>query len=554
VEAPGEQVAADILGDGRGGAFVVWNDPRAGTSELDVYLQRVNATGEIAWRADFPSGRPLCTAPGRQLLTRLSPDGAGGVIATWHDERGGSPDIFAQRVSPDGTLDPSWPIDGAAVCTAGGTQTDPVIAFDGSGGAYIAWEDFRNGFANGRIFAQHMIGDGSYDIRWPADGIQIANGTGLEFQPAILPDGSGGAFVIWVRYWRVGTNTDLIAARITPSGTIAPGWPDSGLVVCAAPGRQDSPSLVSDRKGGFYAVWRDYRTDPDSSDIYCQRVTALGGFPPGWGGDGIAVRTAPGDEQIPKAAPDGTGGVLIAWENRANGLENVFVQRVTADATVAPGWDPAGVATGTATAEGQSPALVGDGAGGAIVAWDEEHPSTLRDVYAQHISAGGTRDPGWPSAGLPIASAPDQQQIGSASSALLSTIVGDGSGGAVLAWTDRGAPGGADVFVQRITAQGVAGPSSCAGCDPILGLAPNPGAGRVRIEVKSPDTASTAVLRVYDVAGRLLRTSQLTGLPPLGEAKRDLNLTDLPSGIYFLRYTTTGANPIEGTRQLTIVK
>jgi hypothetical protein len=124
----------------------------------------------------------------------------------------------------------------------------------------------------------------------------------------------------------------------------------------------------------------------------------------------------------------------------------------------------------------------------------------------------------------------------------------------VLAWTDRGAPGGADVFVQRITAQGVAGPSSCAGCDPILGLAPNPGAGRVRIEVKSPDTASTAVLRVYDVAGRLLRTSQLTGLPPLGEAKRDLNLTDLPSGIYFLRYTTTGANPIEGTRQLTIVK
>ena len=533
---------------------MVWNDARAGTSQLDVYLQRVDATGQIAWRTDFPSGRPLGTAPGRQFLTRLSPDNAGGVIAAWHDERGTSPDIYAQRVGQDGALDPSWPTDGAAVCMAGGTQTDPVIASDGGNGAYVAWEDFRNGFANGRIFAQHMIGDGTGDAQWPADGIQIANGTGLEFQPAILSDEQGGAFVIWVRYWRVGTNTDLIATRITASGTVAPGWPDSGLVVCAAPGRQDSPSLVSDREGGFYAVWRDYRNDPDSSDIYCQRVTALGAFPPGWGGDGVPVRVAPSDEGIPKAAPDGTGGVLIAWEYASSGSENVFAQRIAAVGTVANGWDPAGVPTGTTTASRPGPALIGDGKGGAIVAWNEFRTANNLDVYAQHIAAGGSRDPGWPAAGLPIASSPDSERIGSASSALLSTIVSDGGGGAVLAWTDWGAPGEADVFVQRITALGVAGPSSCAGCEGILSLAPNPSSGRFRIGVKNPESGSSAVVQIHDVAGRLLRTIELTGLLPLGTSTLDVDLTGLPAGVYFLHYETDGPSPFEGRRRVTIVR
>ena len=74
-----------------GGEFVVWNDPRAGASELDGYPQRIDATGRIAWQADFPAMRPLCTASSRQFLERLSPDEADGAIATRHDERGVPP-------------------------------------------------------------------------------------------------------------------------------------------------------------------------------------------------------------------------------------------------------------------------------------------------------------------------------------------------------------------------------------------------------------------------------------------------------------------------------
>ncbi|HET9952331.1 MAG TPA: hypothetical protein VFS09_11115, partial [Candidatus Eisenbacteria bacterium] len=237
IQQPGDQRMGDMIGDGRGGAFVAGIDSHLGESEADVYLQRVESTGRIAWPAYSTAGVPICTAPKKQFLVRLAPGGAGGVIATWHDERGATPDIYALRVSEDGAIAPSWPVDGAAICTAAGTQTDPVIAQDGTGGAYIAWEDFRNGFANGRIFAQRVLDDGAIANPWPENGIQLANGTGIEFQPAILPALGGGAFVIWVRYWPALGNSDLIATRIMASGAIAPGWPDSGLAICSAPGR-----------------------------------------------------------------------------------------------------------------------------------------------------------------------------------------------------------------------------------------------------------------------------------------------------------------------------
>ncbi len=555
---PGDQITGDILSDGHGGAFVIWVDAQAGVNEHNVYLQRIDGTGRIDWQIYRTTGRPVCTAPGRQFLVRLAPDGADGVIATWYDERGASPDIYALHVMGDGTIVPSWPVDGVPVCTASGTQTDPVIAHDGAGGAFIAWEDFRKGFSNGRIYAQRMLDIGVPANGWPANGLQIAGGTGIEFQPAILPDSEGGAFIVWDRFWAAGSNTDIIATRITSSGSVAPGWPDSGLVICGAPGRQDAPSIVPDGQGGFYTAWRDYRDETDFSDggeadIYCQRVTALGGFPPGWGGDGIPVRVAPGDERIPKAAMDGAGGLLVSWEIALSGLPNVFVQRITAEGTVAPGWDPAGVPTGTTIAEGQGPALVGDGSGGAIVAWDDYRPATQVDVYAQHITSGGTRAEGWPSSGLPIVTSPDNQQVGGGS-ALVSTVVGDGSGGAILAWIDWGSPGGADVVMQRITAGGAVGPSFCRGCDGIVNLSPNPSQGRFRLKVRGPGTGSSAVIRVYDIGGRLLRAKAFAGVPALGMAEVELDLTDLAAGIYLLRYSAWEYPPVVGTRKLVFVR
>jgi hypothetical protein len=83
-----------------GGAIVTWQDDR--TASLDIYAQRISATGTAQWTAD---GVALCTATGAQESARIVSDGVGGAIATWADFRSGtSYDVYAQRVTPFGAL------------------------------------------------------------------------------------------------------------------------------------------------------------------------------------------------------------------------------------------------------------------------------------------------------------------------------------------------------------------------------------------------------------------------------------------------------------------
>src|SRR5436190_16393936 len=67
-----------------------------------------------------------------------------------------------------------------------------------------------------------------------------------------------------------------------------------------------------------------------------------------------------------------------------------------ASAAGIPRWTPNGVALCTANGIQQNPQLVGDGAGGAIVTWQDRRGNSLDDIYAQHVMAGGAVDPAWP--------------------------------------------------------------------------------------------------------------------------------------------------------------
>lgn len=61
-----------------------------------------------------------------------------------------------------------------------------------------------------------------------------------------LPDGVGGAFVVWED--RRSGDTDVYAQRVNPSGTML--WAKNGVAVCAADSSQFVRSIVADRSGG----------------------------------------------------------------------------------------------------------------------------------------------------------------------------------------------------------------------------------------------------------------------------------------------------------------
>ena len=183
--ALGCQLNAVIVPDGAGGAIVAWQDGR--TNESHVYAQRVTADGRAAWAMD---GVPISVADVGWLDAAMVADGSGGAVLTWSDRREGEPRVYAQRLNGDGMA--LWIAGGVPVCTALETQVSPALASDGTGGAIIAWSDYRNVHS---IYARRVDADGV--PQWTTDGVALCTWFPIHYGPAIASDGAGGAIVVW---------------------------------------------------------------------------------------------------------------------------------------------------------------------------------------------------------------------------------------------------------------------------------------------------------------------------------------------------------------------
>lgn len=93
----------EMLDDGAGGAFVIWDDARIGTSDLDVFAQHIKTDGTRNLPA---TGAPVATRSGsNQNWPRAVKSTDGKVMVAWRDSRTAtSADIFAALIEPSGVL------------------------------------------------------------------------------------------------------------------------------------------------------------------------------------------------------------------------------------------------------------------------------------------------------------------------------------------------------------------------------------------------------------------------------------------------------------------
>lgn len=261
------QLSPVITSDSTNGAIIAWYDYRNGTTNSDIYSQRINTAGTVQWTAN---GVAVCTASNFQILGSITSDGASGAIIVWHDKRNGAPnsDIYCQRISADGIV--QWTANGVAICIAPNNQEWAVITSDGQKGAIIAWYDRRSG-TNQDIYAQRINGSGV--VLWIVNGAEISTVNGDQERTTIAGDGSGGAIITWQDY-RSGTDKDIYAQRVSSNGTAQ--WATGGIAISKATGDQEYATLVSDPAGGAIITWSDKRNGSSNADIYVQRVNADG--------------------------------------------------------------------------------------------------------------------------------------------------------------------------------------------------------------------------------------------------------------------------------------
>lgn len=240
----------------------------------------------------------------------------------------------------------------------------------------------------------------------------------------------------------------MLFALSSFTGTAGASWAPNGNTASLAVENQVNAQSISDGAGGIIIVWQDYRLDPqgdppdfvDSSYIYVQRLSSSG--TPMWAADGVRVCTNAQPQQAPVICSDGAGGAIMAWQDLRSGAYDIYVQAVSAAGALK--WPSDGVLLCGATNNQVLEVIASDNAGGAIVAWRDSR-SGDSDVYARRVNSTGA--PLWTADGVAVCVQPETQTD--------IRILPDQQGGAFLSWRDaRNGLSSNDIYAQSLDSSG----------------------------------------------------------------------------------------------------
>jgi len=447
-----------------------------------------------------------------------------------------------------------------------------MLGSDDQGGLIVAWSDSRNGIG-GEIFAQRVAPSGEVISGWPANGKQIIAGLGGGAIWGVVSDGVGGAYIGWqtghdpyLSAWGVS------ALRILADGSTAPGWPAGGLPVAPVASDQVLTSVVADGTGGVLLAWSDQHQQP--AVAYVQRLRPDGTTALGWPAGGARVSDLVSWQLEPVLASGGDGGAYVVLELDTDSGQKGYIQHFAAGGAPAPGWPASAVSLVYPTvffAFQQSEfAITSDGAGGAIVAWNDTRvmngQAFSNQIYAQRYFGDGPTpvlvalvstdaQPDrvalvWHDAGRTLSVATVyRRRDGEAWDALGSTTF-DGSGR--LQYEDRDvAPGARYAYRLGWTESGAEQFSAESWVDvPVAltlaleGARPNPAVGPLTVAFTLP-RAEPATLALLDVSGRQVLAREVGSLGPGRHLIRLGECGCTPPGMYWLRLAQAGRSLVK---------
>jgi hypothetical protein len=190
--------------------------------------------------------------------------------------------------------------------------------------------------------------------------------------------------------------------------------------------------------------------------VFAQHVLASGIVDPSWPANGMPLCAAPGRQQFPAIVEDGAGGAIIGWQDGRDSTTtgfDVYAQHVLSSGALDGAWPTNGRALCTATGDQGRGTITTDGIHGAILAWTDGRIAGQTHIFAQHLLASGAADPSWPTNGRAISNA------GILESRPLA--ISDGVGGAIVNW--QAFTLHLNMYAQHVTAAGVVDPAWPAG-------------------------------------------------------------------------------------------
>jgi hypothetical protein len=371
----------DLLADSEGGAVLVFADIRAG-GDLDVYAYRVSAAGDMLWGAD---GLALSVDADFDPSPKVTETADGDFVVVWGKSPvAGDGKIMMQRIAPDGTL--RFPAGGLAVAgDAGEDPGFPAAVPSGADGVIVCWvRDISSYLSPRHLRADRFDAAGASTWGGP---VVVYDETALPiaYQPELLPDGAGGAVLLWHRY--LGGVYNSAVQRLDADGNAL--WPHQGLVVSTLGGMYHiAPTFtVDEASGDTYVFWDERNTNQSQWGISGQRFDATGSRL--WGASGCSFLPTGSLYLYHLRALPAAGGALLFWIDEPGGYGNDRVRgfRVDAAGNWLWGTEPLGVAT-LLSGKSRLPAAVAPD-GTALLVWEDDRGGTV-DVYGQNVRPDGS--------------------------------------------------------------------------------------------------------------------------------------------------------------------
>lgn len=313
---------------------------------------------------------------------------------------------------------------------------------DADGYTLLVWSDTRTGDRD--VFAQLIEPDGDLAPGWP---VHVVNWPFRQEDPEPVPV-DGGFIIAWIDF-RFDSTGDVLAQKLDYAGNHL--WPVEGVIVDTFVRASDSGVLETtlraahDGQGGAIIAWEsDMRGDPD---IYAQRILANGTR--AWA-QRLAVTDHNGAQSGITADGDGQGNMILGWVDLRTNEQDVFGAKVTRDGTL-PWGGVGGIPICTAAERQTSAKICPDlTTGGAYYAWRDERTSTSDDLYMQRVSANGT--PLWQANGIVLSDA-NEEQIGVR---IAVSMNGGQQDGVITCWDDLRVNGSiSEIYGQKTNASGV---------------------------------------------------------------------------------------------------
>ncbi len=342
--------------------MVVWNIDDE--NEKEIYGARISEEGDVLDQGAIE----IMVGEGNDRYPRVAFNGTN-YLAAWKNEGpGGSENIYAKRISPEGVV---LDTDRIEICTFDGEQ-DRVAVAGYNDGFFVVWNDRRNNNIRD-VYGARLDNEGNV---LDADGFVIKSSDEDHWDPEVDFDGEN-FLVVWDEDSGFDV-TGIFGARVDTSGTVMdPG----GFTICDVNSYQETPDLAFD--GTNYIVgWNDYRNDPNGDPYFARVSTDAQLLDP----DGIALSTTYFYSYYINLVAS-NNEIFAIWEANWSsyvGWASIFGTPISSDGTVQI---PDGTEYNFITNSEREPAVAFDGSNYLFV-WQHDSGESS-DIFGARVDPSG---------------------------------------------------------------------------------------------------------------------------------------------------------------------